>query len=403
MRKYIIDSFKLILIIITFVSFTISPLKVEAKEATTLAELKQYLKDLQNQKKKNENSQATKKEEINRKNKLIADSYEEIELSEQKIEESKSIIAQSKDEIVKLEDQTEELLRYLQIMSTDNAYIEYATGASSVTDLIMRMSAYEQITDYTTEQLKSLEILIKENEEEQIKLNQFQKDLDKKIANYKSNIQSLGKDINQLTELTMNIDEEIANQKNLIDYYVQSGCKDNELLSKCATSLNNASWKKPTIKGKISSAWGMRKSPIDGKYKLHNGVDIAGNGEGTNVYAIGNGKVAAIMRKTSCGGNRVFLHVMVQGKKYTLEYAHLLSIKVKIGDIVNMNTVIGTVGGYSTSTKKGGYDGCSTGAHLHFGVSSGYYLEEYQSYSSLTANGINPPGFPKKGSWYYSR
>ena len=62
-------------------------------------------------------------------------------------------------------------------------------------------------------------------------------------------------------------------------------------------------------------------------------------------------------------------------------------------------TVIGTVGGYTTSTAYGGYDSCTTGPHLHFGVAEGYYNGTIYRNSVIT-----PPGFPNQyGYRFYSR
>ena len=91
------------------------------------------------------------------------------------------------------------------------------------------------------------------------------------------------------------------------------------------------------------------------------------------------------------------------GKPYTHFYAHLLNYAVKVGDKVNTETVIGHVGGGKKST----WDRCSTGAHLHFGISNGFYLGggsgSYYSYNTFVAKSVQPPGFPKKGSWFYVR
>ena len=76
-----------------------------------------------------------------------------------------------------------------------------------------------------------------------------------------------------------------------------------------------------------------------------------------------------------------------------------MSVNVKTGDIVTQNTVIGTVGGGSTSTSRGGYDSCTTGAHLHFGVAEGWYSNEPPS-----SQVIAPPGFNNVvGYRFYSR
>ena len=89
------------------------------------------------------------------------------------------------------------------------------------------------------------------------------------------------------------------------------------------------------------------------------------------------------------------------GSGYTTYYYHLLDFNVEIGDVVDQNTIIGWVGGgASTSSAYGGYDNCTTGAHLHFGVARGYY----NGYSVSRSNVITPPGFPNTYGWsFYSR
>ena len=82
-------------------------------------------------------------------------------------------------------------------------------------------------------------------------------------------------------------------------------------------------------------------------------------------------------------------------------YYHLLDFNVSIGDVVTQDTIIGWVGGWSTSTEHGGYDNCTTGSHLHYGVAKGYYNP---STGIVRSNVITPPGFPNsKGYSFYSR
>jgi len=67
-------------------------------------------------------------------------------------------------------------------------------------------------------------------------------------------------------------------------------------------------------------------------------------------------------------------------------------------------TVLGTVGGGSTmSSKPGGYDKCTGGTHLHFGLAEGWNATSFNSYS------FNPReifAFPKliySGGGYFYR
>ena len=81
---------------------------------------------------------------------------------------------------------------------------------------------------------------------------------------------------------------------------------------------------------------------------------------------------------------------------------------MKVGDTVTKQTVIGSVGGGGSTLKvNGGWDTCSTGWHLHYGVTKGFYLgggpEGYSSYSKYVANSFQPPALPAYGVWFYSR
>ena len=90
--------------------------------------------------------------------------------------------------------------------------------------------------------------------------------------------------------------------------------------------------------------WGYRIHPTKGYYKFHNGIDL-GIGEGTKIYAAASGTVAAITKKSSCGGNKVYVHSYVNGKAYTHYYFHLLKIDVKVGDkvLVHAGLIIQTM------------------------------------------------------------
>lgn len=98
--------------------------------------------------------------------------------------------------------------------------------------------------------------------------------------------------------------------------------------------------------------------------KGHFGLDIM-NETGTPVYAIGPGEVVQITTETDNpkGGNAVsILHEDGKIKSY---YAHLDTISISVGDDVDQNTIIGTVG-----TSGMIYNGKKriTSPHLHFQV-----------------------------------
>lgn len=372
--------------------FTIvSPMQVKAaSDPQTLGDLKNELASLKKQKEENDANQKYTESQIKQREYAISQAESEITKAQGEYEVAEQNIEDSNAKIAEVTEQTKKLLVFSQQMKSQNAYIEYISGASSITDLVMRVAAVEQITAYNQESLEHLEQLIKENEQLKIDLQKQQDDLSAKITAYQAKIKDLHGDLETYDKFALDINTQIKTMQTQVDSYIKlcassskSYLGDDELLTDCTNVPYNAGWLKPLKKGKITSTIGMRW----GSY--HNALDIGGNAEGTPIYAAAAGTVSGFVSRYKCGGNMLYINVTVGGQKYTTYYYHLLTVNVKVGDIVTQNTVIGTVGGYSTGTAHGGYDSCTTGAHLHFGVAKGYYSGTIRS-----ANVITPPGFP---------
>ena len=388
---------KIIVLILSLICLL--PITVFA-EANTLGGVREELKDLQNQKKTNDSKKALTASEKKKKQQDILNAQKQKEESENKIELAKKSIKETEAKIVEYEEKSKEAMEFYQLMLGNNEYLEFLTDASSITELIMRRDAIEQLVKYNQEQLVAMANLIKENEQKQVDLKNYEKELDKNIEIYAEKIEELDDELVSLTDVNATIDEQIALKKASIEMFESMKCKEDETLDACTQrTMKSGGWIKPVAKGRINSLFGRRtaSAAVSGN---HSGIDI-GIDEGTTVYsATTSGVVMAILRKSSCGGNQVFVQANVGGKTYTVLYAHLLSISVKANQQVNANTVIGISGGYSTSYKHGGYDTCTTGAHLHLSVSNG----AYDGYAKFKANLINPPGYPKtKGAYFYSR
>ena len=172
----------------------------------------------------------------------------------------------------------------------------------------------------------------------------------------------------------------------------------------------HARWLKPVTKGRITSLYGKRNSPTAAASSYHKGIDI-GVAEGTKVYPTANGVVAAIIYPNSpsnrCGGKKLYIWTVVQGKKYTYVYMHLMEIKVEVGQEVNTGQVVALSGGGPKANLTNKYsDNCTTGAHLHYGVAEGGwwgYDNKTYKLSYFNSHTINPPGFPGLYQWFYSR
>ncbi len=382
---------KKILVIILLLAFI--PLRVQAKDET-LGDLKKIWQDAEAEYKNYQNKTEQAKNEIKQKEAAIKKAQEDLIVAEHDQEDTELQIEESNEKIDKLKRETEKVLLYLQQVQSQNVYVEYVTGASSMTDMITRIEAVNQVSGYIQDTLDNLEAEIKKNEELVEELKQKQQELANKINSYESAIAQLQLNAEEYNEFALDYSEKLevakanyeANRKICMN---NLGKADDSLkLTECSKVPANGAWLKPLKSGVVTSPQGYRTHPVTGKvYSFHDGIDI-GVSEGTEVYAAAAGTVVARVSRSSCGGNKLYINVIVDGKEYTTWYYHLLKFNVNVGDVVTQDTVIGYVGGYSTSTSHGGYDTCTTGAHLHFGVQTGFYGSGVQ-----TSRVIPAPGF----------
>lgn len=404
--KKLIQVFRLILVFAIAIPFVFAPYEVEAASGTeNIKALRQELAKLKQEKIEAQNAKKQTQSQINTKKNAIFKAGEEQEEIKVKVEEAEQKIVESNASIDKATSETNELLRFYQISNGENAYLEYISGAESTTDLVMRVAIVEQITEYNKEVTDKLEILIKENEQLKIDLAARNEELDQMTEEYSQALKSLGNKLSSYNEINEDIDSQIKNQEALIDYYKMVCKSEDQPLSECIDLAYATGFIRPVMSGKLTSYWGYRVDPLTGKKNsFHNAIDIGGNKEGTPVYAAAAGMVAAVTKKSRCGGNIVYIHHNVKGKYYTTQYAHLLNYNVKVGDTVTASTQIGSVGG-GKGTKS--WDKCSTGAHLHFGISTGHYLSKayqgYSSWSTFLAKSVDPLKYLPSGKKWSKR
>lgn len=116
------------------------------------------------------------------------------------------------------------------------------------------------------------------------------------------------------------------------------------------------SWGWPTNPGWfITDDFVWRINPITGVRERHSGIDIAGTGYYSPIYAANNGTIDTKGYRYDYGNYVIINH---NNGYYTL-YGHMAAFgKIKVGDVVARGQVIGYMG----ST------GYSTGTHLHYEV-----------------------------------
>jgi len=110
---------------------------------------------------------------------------------------------------------------------------------------------------------------------------------------------------------------------------------------------------RPIAKGWLSSYYGIRKDPFNGKPTMHKGVDFAGK-EDTAIIATASGVVTWADKRYGYGNLIEINH----GEGLTTRYGHNKDLLVNVGDVVNKGQEIARMG----ST------GRSTGPHVHYEI-----------------------------------
>lgn len=378
------NKFIFLLCFIFLLTFLLAPKNIEAK---TLRNLYNELNQLKSQKTAQDKAKYENEYEKKNTNNEIYSSTKGIEDCENKIEEAKQKTIQLDADILKKQEEINELMEALHKSDSGNEYLEYVFGATTITEFIYRSAVVEQLSKHNEEKITEMYNLIEENKQAQIDLKNRKLELETLITELQGKLKDINSELSEISEIQVDLAAQIKAQEESIKYYKDLGCEMDEDISKCVTMPYAMGFTRPLTSGRITSNFGYRVHPTRKTYSFHNAVDIGGNPEGTPIYASAAGVVAAKVNKSSCGGNSVYIHHSINGVKYTTQYLHLLRFNVNIGDVVTSNTIIGYVGGSTTKT----YDKCTTGAHLHFGIGSGWYLGNgYTNFSTWTNNCKNP-------------
>ena len=170
-------------------------------------------------------------------------------------------------------------------------------------------------------------------------------------------------------EYQLLLDEQEAEQDELMQQIAKAEKEYNEQKRKeeeaarptyPSTAPITNGWRVPCQYWWLSSPFGMRKHPIYGDYRMHNGVDLSCS-TGTPIYATRSGTVTIASYNSSAGYYVNINH----GDGFSSIYMHMTHYVVSYGQQVSQGQLIGYMG----ST------GASTGPHLHFGISyNGTYV-----------------------------
>ena len=337
------------------------------------------LRDKNNKIAQNQEEIKKVREKINEITKQIDEVKEQILEKEREIEESNQKIEQKKEEIKRL-------MKYFQIINGENSYLEYVFGATSITDMIYRISIVEQLTEHNKEVKDELTKLVEENKRIKKELGEKEEELSGLKASLEKEKNRIQGEINSLESTIPSVEGQIKLYKQRVSYYKSRGCKSSDVIGVTCDIPTRVTSSGKITPGAVIGANGFRFPVNGGRITQafgnygHKGVDI-GYGYGAPIYAVAPGRVYYTGSNLDVYGAKMVLVVHnVNGRLVFSQYCHLQSIYVSSGQDVDTNTVIGEMG----ST------GYSTGPHLHLEMSQDYGWAYNASYYEYIKHIINP-------------
>lgn len=376
-------------------------------EAKSLQDFRNELRGLEKKYEQANNNKNLTSSQINSLTDEVNTIASNIERIKEEIKKAEADIIDSQNKITEKKEETNELLKFLQVSSGENVYLEYIFKADSYTDFIYRYSVVSQLTDYNNNLMEELRVLVSELEDKKKTMAQKKVSLESKSEEMNSKLLTLRANLANYKEEGTTIEQDISDMKKKIKEYEDMGCYSNEDVTTCIQRISNSGnsitatgWTYPLTWGCVTSEYtgfNIRDDWSGGG--SHHGIDLDCVNEGTNVYAAANGIVARVVYYSSCGGNMVWVYHNVNGQPYTTVYMHLLEIYAKENQVVTPSTVIGAVGGGSTAS----YDNCTGGTHLHFGMAYGHNAYNFNNNSFNPRNLFAFPKLIYSGGGYFSR
>lgn len=318
-----------------------------------------------------------KKKTNDTKNK-IADSKQEIVNRQQEIEKLNNNISAKSKEI-------KEVAKYMQVSSGDTFFLDYILNATSVKDLIYRVTVAKQIVNYNDKLMKTMDGAVAENKQKQAELKTLKNNLVQQQSNLELQSLQLYQQQAKLGEEYRDVGAQIKTARSLLNDAVKRGCKPTQNIYSCMNVISSGTFIRPFPNGYVTSNFGPRTSPCSGCSTYHRGIDLSSSNKSTSIYAIGNGKVADAYYSSSGGWTVDILH-SVNGRRYTSTYMHMRSRpSVSKGQQVSTSTKLGIMGN----------TGNSSGAHLHLQVASCWrYIDCTTTFNSKSVNPRTVVSFP---------
>lgn len=367
---------KAISIILVFVILYSNISIAATSKEQQLQDTKKSITSAQSQIKENEKEQKNVLSQINTIDNSINDTEAQIDETKAEISRVEHIISDTEEDIKVAQaeyDKNYELRKNRMVAYYKVGSVSLEESVSKIDDECDKMymeKAIEKVINYDTNLINTLEqqrIALEEKkaklEEDKARLATLKASLDVKLATLNSNLSKKEGYLSTLKSNHKDLEKSIDDMKKEADKLTK---EIQEAAARAKTSGTykggKMTWPLPGSYT-ITSPFGNRLHPVLKVYKLHTGVDIAGNScNGKPVVAAADGTVIVAKYNTAYGNYVVIDH----GGGVTTLYAHSSKLEVKVGQQVKAGQEI----------MKVGTTGYSTGPHLHFEVRiNGNYVD----------------------------
>lgn len=348
--------------------------------------IKDELSDIQSQKKEAEarlkairNDLSKAKEQVELIQNQVLLTEQEINASQAMLDEYDGQIAVKESEIAELERQEEEQyqefyqqvrwmeetggVNYLSILFEANSFADMLDQAMLIGDImeysngiIEKLKATQRDLDMAREALQTdrdaQALVQQELEAKKDELEAKRSEAQRLLNQIAASESEYAKEAKELAESEAKINKELKEAER--KYAAQIAAL--EAQQNAAVNMTSGDWYWPLPgRYKISSLFGGRIDPINGRRDNHTGTDIPAPG-GTPIYAAKDGVVTTVNANKNASSYGYYC-IINHGSGYATLYAHQNQVPiVREGQTVKKGQVIGYVG----------TTGRSTGNHLHF-------------------------------------